>query len=298
MKVFVTGGTGFIGAYVVCELIKGGHEVTLLARNPEKIRSFAVNGAIETVQGSLQDYGVIERALPGKDACIHIALDRRAGAVDMLDADTRPSVFIFETAARLGVKKLIYTSSAAAMGEIRQTMDETTYLRPVDFYGAAKGAVEAYLLSMSHMYGITCNIIRPGHTFGSPAVEGAPMEPGSRFRDIVKKARENQAIRLVRNDGAQFIWAGNLARLYTAVLRSGFNRRIFIGMGRKFIPWEDIARFAVSCTGSGSEIIPEEEGSIRGIFEYDVSAMEKGFGFNFYEEERIREHVLYLAGLD
>lgn len=39
MKVFLTGGTGFIGSYVVMELLKNGHEITIFARNQNKVPS-------------------------------------------------------------------------------------------------------------------------------------------------------------------------------------------------------------------------------------------------------------------
>ena len=37
MKIFLTGGTGFIGSYVAMELVKHGHQVTILARNPDNV---------------------------------------------------------------------------------------------------------------------------------------------------------------------------------------------------------------------------------------------------------------------
>ncbi|HEX3046271.1 MAG TPA: NAD(P)-dependent oxidoreductase [Bacillota bacterium] len=294
MKVFVTGGTGFIGSYVVVELLKRGHQVTALARNPKKVSGFAGMKGLEIIDGTLYDHEVIGRGLTGKDACIHIALGWGDTAVEMLEADTKPSVFIFETAAKLGVKHLIYTSSTAAIGEFRSLMKENLDLRPNNFYGATKAATEAYLLAIANVYQIRGNIIRPGYTFGNPVVDGAFMYSDSRFRDIVRKAKGNEPIELVCGDGTQFIWAGDLAKLYVALLESTHNLSIFYGLSTEFVTWESIARYAIEYLGSKSTIMLEKNPhDSKSVF--DLSAIETEFGLKFTAMERIKEHVAYLA---
>lgn len=295
MNIFVTGGTGFIGSYVVHELVGQGHTVTILARNAEKVSGLTGNPLIEIVEGTLYDNEVIKNTLSGKDACIHIALGWGDTALDMLEADTKPSIYIFETAARLGIKKMIYTSSTAAMGDFSPTMDETTRVWPNNFYGATKAATEAYFLGISHVYGAQCNIIRPGYTFGNPVVEGGSMEPDTRFKNIVDSAKKNQPIHLIKNDGTQFIWAGDLARLYASVIESEFNREMFFGLGTEYVSWEKIARYAIEITGSKSDIILEDKGYIEEGCMFDLSLMDKKLGCLFTSWERIKEHVRYYA---
>jgi len=91
MNVFLTGGTGFIGSYVLQELVRNGHRVTVLARNPNKVPAWLNHPAIEMVRGQLSDREAIKSALAGKDAAIHVALGWGNTAVDMLQADTLPS---------------------------------------------------------------------------------------------------------------------------------------------------------------------------------------------------------------
>ncbi|MFW6306788.1 MAG: NAD-dependent epimerase/dehydratase family protein [Bacillota bacterium] len=295
MKIFLTGGTGFIGSYVVNELVNEGHRVTILARNPEKVSGFLANDSIEFIQGNLSDRDIIKEGLTGKDACVHIALGWGDTAVEMLASDTAPSVFIFETAAQLGVDKLIYTSSTATVGEFRPQMDEKIDTLPVDFYGATKAASEAYLLAVSEVCDIKGNILRPGYTFGNPVVEGADMQPDRRFFNIIKKAKNNQDIELVKNDGTQFIWAGDLARIYTAILKSSLNRKIFFGLSREFVTWEEIARWTVEYLDSSSEIILEESGQEKEECLFDLKAIEQDFGFEFNCREKIKDHISYIA---
>lgn len=295
MNIFVTGGTGFIGSYVVQELVNKGHKVAVLARNPQKVSGFIGKDSIELIEGTLYDNDVIEKGLAGKDACIHIALGWGNTAVEMLEKDTKPSLFILETAAKLGVKNLIYTSSTAAIGDLREEMNEKIDTRPIDFYGATKASTESFLLAIAYRYNIRCNVVRPGYTFGNPVVEGGYMQPDKRFRDIVSKAKNNEPIQLVKNDGTQFIWGGDLAKIYSAVMESNLSRRIFLGLGTEFVTWEAIARFAIEYTGSKSEIILEDKGWKEGGYWFDVSEIKREFGLKFAATEKLKEHVAYIA---
>ena len=104
MKVFLTGGMGFIGSYIAVELLANGDEVTILARNPQKVRRFLDTPGINVLEGGLDDLGIIAKALDGMDACIHNALYWGDSPTKMLLNDTRASVGVFEAAAKAGVK--------------------------------------------------------------------------------------------------------------------------------------------------------------------------------------------------
>ena len=74
MRVFVTGATGFIGLTVTKELIAAGHQVSGLARSPEKAKALAAVGA-EVVMGSIQDLDGVKRAAARADGVIHLAFN-------------------------------------------------------------------------------------------------------------------------------------------------------------------------------------------------------------------------------
>src|SRR5271157_2526191 len=196
----------------------------------------------------------------------------------MLTKDTLSSVFIFEKAAEAGIKRFIYTSSTAAMGEFREKMDEETKSKPIDYYCATKAASEEYLLAVSYQYPMICSIIRPGYTFGRPVIAGAPMEVDSRFREIVMAALEGHDITVTVNDGTQFIWAGDLAKIYLSVLDSGENRNIYFGLGRDYITWEQIANEAIKQTASGSRVNKKSDGI--GICLFDTGKIRNSFGYD------------------
>lgn len=294
MEIFLTGGTGFIGSYVVDTLLKKGHHITILARNPGKVSAFINHPDIGFLKGTLKSHSEIESVLGDYDACIHIALGWGDTPESMLIEDTMQSVFLFQCAAQKGIKHFIYTSSVAAIGEFRPEMREDIDTRPCDYYGATKASSESYLLAISKQTGMRSVIIRPGYTFGNPVVTGAPMQPDTRFRDIVSNALHNREIKLTRNDGTQFIWAGDLAKLYDAALNSTQSRQIYHGLGQEYVTWDEIAGMALTFTGSSSKITLEDKGYSDKPFLFNMSKIENEFGLKFGCREKIGEHLKYI----
>lgn len=305
MKIFLTGGTGFIGSYVALELLQAGHHLTIYARNADKIPAFRQFKEIEFLEGTLTDLKTIKNQIPGHDVCIHVALNytKDLGAEIILD-DTLPTVLMADIAAYAGVQQFIYTSSTAAndslyMGDQNQLEDrpkivnQRTKQHPATFYGATKAASENYLIAQSHLTTLRVNIIRPGYTFGNPVVEGAPTQSDTRFKQIVEDAIQNRPIRVIKNDGTQFIWAGDLAKLYLAVLNSDFNRKTYFGLSKNFISWESIANEAVRRCNSKSLVKVEDKGWDEEGTIWDVSDMKNDFGLEFDPWEQICEHLDY-----
>ena len=72
MKVFVTGGNGFIGSRVVRELVGRGHDVRCLLRSTSDTRRID-DLPVERVVGDLGDAEALDRGLAGADGCVHLA---------------------------------------------------------------------------------------------------------------------------------------------------------------------------------------------------------------------------------
>ncbi len=309
MKVLLTGGTGFIGSHVAVELARRKHAVTILARNPDKVPALRAFAGIEIVPGEITDRRRLEQLVSGKDAVVHVALNyTKSTGWEVLMDDTLPTVFLCDAAAAAGVKDFVYTSSTSANDSLymgpRDPQDEslrlvtaTTKQHPATFYGATKAASEDYLTAASHLSRMRINLVRPGYAFGNPVVEGASIQADSRFQTIVERALTNRPIELVRNDGTQFIWAGHLALLYAAVLDSGFTRRTYFGLSRRFVSWEAVALEAIRRCRSRSEVVLEDRGLRQDGLLWDVSDMERDFGLVFDPWEKIQEHLDYYAAL-
>jgi UDP-glucose 4-epimerase len=294
MRIFLTGGSGFIGHWVVKELLAQGHNLRLLIRNTGKIPSLSSLPGVEIVEGTLYDQALIEKGLQGCEACVHLALGWGETPTTMLAKDTAVTVAMLEAAEKAGVQQFLYTSSTAAVGEYRPDMKESIDLRPTDLYGATKAASEAYLLGFAAKVKMRCNVIRPGYTFGNPAFADGVTQPDKRFSDIVSAAKKEEPITITKYDGTQFIWAGDLAKLYGAVLKSDLNRRIFFGLSSEFVTWETIARKVVERMGSKSPIVVEDKGWGKDPALFDVSAIQREFGFDFKATPEIARHLEYL----
>jgi len=310
MNILLTGGTGFIGSHVALELVGQGHRVTILARNPAKVPALAQIPQVEIVPGSITDQKLLGELVSRKDACVHVALNytRKLGWEVLLD-DTLPSVYLSDVAAKAGVQHFIYTSSTAVNDclyvgggdspeEKIKIATSATKQRPATFYGATKAASENFLMAQSYLSPMRVNIIRPGYTFGNPALPGGSNDGDTRFQNIVHKAVHNQPITVTKNDGTQFIFAGDLAKLYSAVLRSDVNRKTYYGLGKKVVSWHAVALEAVKRSGSSSEVRLEDKGWSDDRLVWDVSDMKEDFGLEFDAWQKIVEHLDYYIELE
>ena len=299
MRVFVTGGTGFIGHYVVKALVEKGHDVVIATRHPNKMPSLKANPKISFVEASLTDFDKLGEGLAGCDACIHIALGWGDTPGAILMNDTRATVALLEMAASADCQKFIFTSSTAAMGRMRPVMREVTSNLPMDLYGATKAAGEAFVLGFTHGYGryfpevkMKRNIIRPGYTFGNPAYPDGCSQPDRRFFDMARAVKENQDINIIKNDGTQFIHASQQAELYMKVLESDKNEEIFLGLGEVWISWKEIAEMMISLKpGCKSKIVETDLGWSDDPMLFNVSKIKDQFGLAFDAHDFMMDHV-------
>jgi len=94
MNIFLTGGSGFIGSWVVKKFLEDGHVLKLLIRNPGKIPSLKAMKGVEVLEGTLYDRPVLLKGLQGAEACVHIALGWGETPTTMLERDTAVTVFL------------------------------------------------------------------------------------------------------------------------------------------------------------------------------------------------------------
>jgi dihydroflavonol-4-reductase len=118
MDVLVTGGTGFVGANLVRELLAEGHCVRVLAR-PGGDRRALAGLTVEIVEGDLLDAASLTTAVTGARRVYHVAADYRLWAPDptaLYRANVDGTRHLLAAAAEAGVERIVYTSTVGALG--------------------------------------------------------------------------------------------------------------------------------------------------------------------------------------
>lgn len=173
MKVFVTGGTGFIGGHVVRALRARGDDVVCLARSAEKGRALADLGC-EVVAGDLADTDAITKGMQGADAVIHGAAVFEVGIPKsehdaMYKANVLGTENVLGAALAAKIPKVVYISTIAAYGNTHGQVVDETYKHPgrdfTSYYEETK--YEAHQVAKRMIDdGLPCVIVQPGGVYG------------------------------------------------------------------------------------------------------------------------------------
>jgi nucleoside-diphosphate-sugar epimerase len=174
VKVFVTGGTGFIGGEVVRQLRDRGDEVVCLARNPQKGEKLTAMGC-ELISGDLTDRAAIRRGLEGCDAAIHAAAMYEVG----IPASQRPAMYeanvtgterVLEAALEAKTPRIIHVSTCGVFGNTHRRVVDETYEHPgkefTSYYEETKLESHRIAKRMIEENGLPCIIVQPGGVYG------------------------------------------------------------------------------------------------------------------------------------
>lgn len=159
MRVFLTGGTGYIGSAVLDAFVRAGHHVDALVRNTEKAADVQARGA-HPVLGDLSRPASYADAVVAADGAVHAAFEYSARGPEVdaaaLDALLTPS----PGKGRF----VIYTSGVWVLGSGTQPMDESAAVHPAEI-SAWRPAHEQRVLD-SATAGLRPVVIRPGIVYG------------------------------------------------------------------------------------------------------------------------------------
>jgi dihydroflavonol-4-reductase len=179
VKVFVTGGTGFIGSAVVRQLRARGDDVVALVRNPAKGAPLEELGCT-LVAGDLSDERAIRAGMEGCDAAIHAAAVYEVGIPaserrPMQEANVGGTERVLGAALEAGIGKVVYVSTVGIFGNTHGRVVDESYENPADNFTSEyeKTKWEAHKVAERLIGdGLRCVIVQPGGVYG-PGDESA-----------------------------------------------------------------------------------------------------------------------------
>ena len=177
-SVLVTGGTGFLGGALVERLLADGRAVKALARSDDSARVLRKLAA-EPVRGDVLDVEALTAAMRGCEVVYHAAGVNALCLRDLsplFEVNVRGSLNVVRAAAAAGVRRVVYTSSAAALGEARGTVGSETSPHRGSFlssYERSKFEAERAVLEAARETGSEIVCVNPASVQGPGRATGS-----------------------------------------------------------------------------------------------------------------------------
>ena len=171
LKVLVTGGTGFIGGYLIPKLIDEGYNVRILTRNVETSKK-KFGTLCEYFEGNITDPNTLTNCCMDIDVVIHMAAisgndkNNKKNKDRFLKINYYGTKNLIEEAKTKQVKKFIYISSSAALGVVNEKIiDEATKSKAKIPYDYSKYLTEQFLLNECNSF-FDIVVLRPTKVYG------------------------------------------------------------------------------------------------------------------------------------
>lgn len=208
-NVFVTGGAGLLGSWLVEELLARGAEPVCLIRDWVPDSRLVTSGAFErvrSVRGDLADYELILRALNEYeiDSVFHLGAQTIVGiaarsALSTFESNVRGTWNLLEACRALEprIERVVVASSDKAYGEHESLpYTEDTPLQGRFPYDASKSCTDLISFSYFHSYGVPVAVTRCGNLYGAGDFAWNRLVPGT-----IRSALRGESP-LIRSDGA------------------------------------------------------------------------------------------------
>jgi CDP-glucose 4,6-dehydratase len=208
--VFVTGGTGLVGSWLVRRLAEAGAEVVCLVRDwvpqSELVRTGALD-KVRVVRGDVRDQDTLERSLGEYeiDTVFHLAAQTIVGIanrnpISTFETNIQGTWALLEAVRRSPVvKQTIIASSDKAYGvQEKLPYDESTPLNGTHPYDVSKSCADLISYTYANTYGMNTCVTRCGNFYGGGDLNWNRIVPGT-IRSILNNQRP-----VIRSDG-QFV---------------------------------------------------------------------------------------------
>ena len=254
MKVFITGGMGFIGSHLTDHLLREGHQVTVC--DDLSAGTFYETAArfyhADISKASIDRLAAL---MKGHYVVVHLASNavirggfRRSAISANLKVNVSGTRRVLEAMRVAGVRNLVFASTGAVYGDADQIPTPETYgpLKPVSPYGATKLAAEGLIAACCHGFGLNAAILRMNNIIGARQSRGIVV-------DFVKKALASENPLPVLGDGRQrkqFCHVSDCVEAITFFLKNlPRGCEIYNLAGKGTLTADDVARIVQTALG-------------------------------------------------
>jgi UDP-glucose 4-epimerase len=274
--ILVTGGAGFIGSYVIEELIPLQPKKIIIIDNfirgtTVNMKNFYKNPLIEFHQGDIRDTDLLEKCITGTDYIFHMAALRinacAANPREGFDVMLKATFELASLCVKHKVKKVIYSSSASVYGLAQHfpTPETDNPYNNQTFYGAAKMWGEQLFRSFKFMYGLDFVALRYFNAYGPRMdTDGKYTEVMIKWLDRIRDGKNP----LIYGDGSttmDFVYVGDIAKANIAALQEDVTDEVFNIGNREETSLKEL--LVVLLKVNNSNLTPEfrEENSINPV---------------------------------
>jgi nucleoside-diphosphate-sugar epimerase len=258
VKVFVTGGTGFIGTHTCRALLDAGHTIKLFVRNKKKAKMLFGNSIRSIVVGDIASASDVKKAIQGCDAVIHMAAmvsTSKDDAERVYQTNLAAAENVLGQAVDAGCKKIIHVSSITAIYNPKaKTLNHKSPLGVAkNAYGRSKVECEKYARGLQDR-GAPLHITYPASVIG-------PDDPG------LTEPHEGLIANLIglgldMPSGNQYVDVRDVALAHVALL----TKRLPPGrypLGGHYVTWKDLYATLKRLTGRNLVMLPVSGLSMR-----------------------------------
>ncbi|MEK6587593.1 MAG: UDP-glucose 4-epimerase GalE [Chloroflexota bacterium] len=198
MRIFLTGGAGYIGSAAAQMLLAAGHQVTIFDSLVTGHRA-AVPGRARFIEADLTDRAALLQALRGDryEAVLHFAAFIEAGESmqqpgKYFQNNSVNSLWLLEACMQAGVTRFVYSSSAAVYASSDEPLTEESPLRPGNIYGQSKLMTETILEWYRRVRGLGYAALRYFNAAGALPGRGEAHQPETHLIPLVLQVALDQ----------------------------------------------------------------------------------------------------------